>query len=127
VFSERFLPIVPLLWTLGLGVVFHGYPKILGSYFNGIDRPGLTSWAVVTGVGVNLLLLPIAFSRLGLVGAAIAASVGYAVEAAVAIRWFVPASGVSLARLWKPDRDDLSRIWRPFSRSRPSARAGGNP
>jgi O-antigen/teichoic acid export membrane protein len=123
VFSERFLPIVPLLWVLGLGVVIHGYPKIVGSYFNGIDRPGLTSWAVLSGVGVNLLLLPIFFWRLGLVGTAVAASVGYAIEAAVAIRWFTRASGVSVVRLWKLDRDDRWRIRRVFSRSHATTRA----
>ena len=106
VLSPKFLPVVPLLWIMALGVVFRSYPKVLASYFNGMGRPGLNSIAVLAGLVVNIALVMVLFPSMGLPGAALALAIAYTVEVAFSVFWFIRISGVPFAQLWRLEGSD---------------------
>ena len=43
-FSDSFVPTVPLLWIIAPGVLSYACAGIFATYFKGIDRPGVCSW-----------------------------------------------------------------------------------
>jgi O-antigen/teichoic acid export membrane protein len=110
VLSPKFLPVVPLMWIMALGVLVRTYPKIMASYFNGIGRPGRNSLAILAGLIVNLCLLPILFPLLGLPGAALTLSIAYGVEMLLVVYWFGAFSGLSYGVLWRPEGEDRKEI-----------------
>jgi len=116
VLSPKFLPVVPLMWIMALGVLVRTYPKVLASYFNGVGRPGRNSLAILAGLAMNLCLLPILFPWLGLPGAALTLLIAYWVETALAAHWFIAFSGLPSQTLWRPARSDWVDIRGFFSR-----------
>jgi O-antigen/teichoic acid export membrane protein len=70
------------------GLVLAGVSGIVGAYFSGIGRPGLTSIAVAAGLpvtlGLDLLLIP----PFGVMGAAAASAVAYLTTAGVLLACF---------------------------------------
>ena len=107
-FSRSFLPAVPLIGIIALGVFLRSGSKVLMPYFMGVDRPAVCSWAVglatVVNLGVLLLLLPV----MGLPGAAWAMTTGYVVSTLVLAVAFRRASGMGFTETWLPRRGDAS-------------------
>lgn len=105
-FSRNFLPAVPLIGIISLGIFLRSGSKVLMPYFMGVDRPSVCSWAVglatVVNLGVLLLLLPV----MGLPGAAWAMTTGYVVSTLVLAIAFRRASGIGLTETWLPRRED---------------------
>ena len=69
-FSEAFLSAVPLLWIIAPGVLAYACAGILGTYFKGIGRPGICSWAVSLGLAANLIAIPVLYPVVGVSAAA---------------------------------------------------------
>ena len=110
VLSPEFLPVIPLMQILALGTIVRSYPRVLASYFNGIERPGLNSAIILSGLLVNAVLLLLLLPRYSLPGAALALSIAYGVETILAVVWFVRISGEPATRLVWFDRSDWVEI-----------------
>ena len=125
VFSPEFLPMVPLVRIMAIGVLFRSFSKLFVPYLIGMNHPGTASLAVGAGVAANLLLLWLLMPRLALNGAAMAMTGNYLLSAAILTWAFVRISGMNLRstlRLRKSDWDPLRRIWVGLSGSPASER-----
>ena len=127
-FSPDFLGSVPLIRILVLGVLLRCASKLFVPYLNGINRPGIASFAVGAGVLVNLALVVLLLPRIGLSGAAIAMCASYVVSSAILTFTFRRLSGLSLWEIVRPRKSDwepMRRIWDRL-RGRGAAEAGPN-
>jgi O-antigen/teichoic acid export membrane protein len=117
--SRKFLAVVPLIWILTLGVLVRSHAKVLASYFNGLERPGLNSLAILSGLVTNAFLMPILFKFTGLPGAALAVTISYFVETYLVSYWFIKISGQCSSCLWRLERSDWADVttaWQRFRR-----------
>lgn len=117
--SRKFLPVVPLIWIIASGILVRSHAKVLASYFNGLERPGLNSLVILPGLITNVFLMPILFKLVGLPGAALAVTISYFVETALAVYWFNKVSGQDLSCLWRLKRSDwadATTAWQQFRR-----------
>jgi O-antigen/teichoic acid export membrane protein len=109
-FSHDFLPAVPLIWMIAVGMLLHSGSKVLVAYFMGINRPSVCSWAVVSAVAANfaalLLLLPV----VGLPGAAWAMTIGYLARTSVLVLSFRATTGRGFRETWAPRRADFELL-----------------
>ena len=86
--SHEFVPAVAVAWILLPGIVIRCCSKVLGTYFNGIGRPDICSFAIICAVITNVLLMYYLLPLKGITGAAIAASIGYLVDALVLLAFY---------------------------------------
>jgi len=117
VFTKEFYPAIPLLWILAPAVIIRCASKCLLPYFNGTNRPGIGSIATVVNLAVNLGLLIVLLPRLGLPGAAWAASVSYIACAVVLVFFFGRCSGVKAWAVFFPRPGDWRSV-RSYLRGR---------
>jgi O-antigen/teichoic acid export membrane protein len=114
VFSPEFLPMVPLVRVMAIGVLFRSISKLFVPYLIGMNHPGTASLAVGAGVTANLLLLWLLMPRFQLNGAAMAMTGNYLLSAAILTWAFVRISKMNLRstlQLRRSDWDPLRRIW----------------
>jgi O-antigen/teichoic acid export membrane protein len=97
------LGLAPGLWMIGAS-------RPVGAFLLRLDRPSLNSataaFALAVNVGLNLVLIP----SFGVVGSALASSIGYGVLAVLQIAWFVRATRIP-ARHLIPRRSDVRHVW----------------
>ena len=121
-FSTAFAPAIPHLLLLAPGVFIRSMTKVMVPYFNGINKPQITTYAVGAGITVNVALVFSLYPILGVSGAAIAMTAGYFVSGLISIYFFNTISGIKLKTILIPDRADLlfvsSRIARAAHRFR---------
>lgn len=86
--SPRFLPIVMPVWFLLPGMLLRCCSKTLGVYFNGIGRPEINSIAIISAVATNVVMMLWLLPKFGITGAAIAATCGYVIDAAVLVTFY---------------------------------------
>lgn len=108
--SEAYVPIVPLLWILALGIFAYGISAIYMTYFSGIDRPEICTWSVWISLCVNGMLLIALFPRMGLNGTAWAMSLGLLCRCGFLSVMFHRASHETLLSTWRPQRSDLTYL-----------------
>lgn len=106
VLGPAFLPsITPLRWLLP-GILFGAAEKILAADLTGRGRPDVTMvsaiLALVTNLGINLLLLP----RIGISGAAIASSLAYGFAACFTYYRFAQVTNTSWREAIIPQNND---------------------
>jgi O-antigen/teichoic acid export membrane protein len=106
-FSSSFLPVVPLIWIIALGILLRSGSKVLMPYFMGLNRPAVCSWAVGLATAANLGTLIILLPIMGLPGAAWAMTAGYVVSTAILVAAFRRSSGMGLVDTWRPRREDV--------------------
>ena len=111
-FSEAFLPAVPLLWILAPGVLACAGAGILGTYFKAIDRPGICSWAVSLGVAVNLLAIPLLYPAVGVAAAAWGLTLGMVCRLALLAAAFARQTRMTWFSIWLPQPGDAIFAWR---------------
>lgn len=114
-FSPKFLPMVPLIWILCLGVWLRSGSKTFVPYLTGTDRPGTASVAVVVGVGVNLALVLALMPSMGMAGAAVAMTAGYVVSSIILTATFRRHSRLAMGAILRPRRADWAPVvsfWR---------------
>ena len=116
-FSAAFLPAVPLLWIMAPGVLAQACAGILGTYFKGIGRPGICSWAVSLGLAVNLLAIPALYPTLGVSAAAWGLALGMTCRLVVLAVAFTRATRMRWLSIWLPRLGDAAAFWRTFRAS----------
>ncbi len=102
-YGQAYMPIVPAVRLLMVGVVVLSLAAPISNYFTlKLGRPEITlasaSCAAVACISVSFYLVP----RFGIVGAATATAVAYALGQSVAIAFFVRQSGISLFNVLIP-------------------------
>ena len=120
-FSDAFLPAVPLLWIMAPGVLACACAGILGTYFKGISRPGICSWAVALGLAVNLIAIPVLYPALGVSAAAWGLTLGMICRLVVLAAAFTRATRMRWFSIWLPRHADAASFWRTFRASFGSA------
>ena len=113
-FSDAFLPAVPLLWIIAPGVLAYACAGILGTYFKGIDRPGICSWAVALGLAVHLIAIPVLYPALGVSAAAWGLTLGMICRLVVLAAAFARATRMRWFSIWLPRLGDAASFWRTF-------------
>jgi len=107
-YTEDYLPSLRPLWALLPGVVALSYSKVIFSDLGGRGKPFYGTLAsllsLVVTLGLDLLLIP----ELGIAGAAVASSLGYAANAVLAIVFYVRVTGHRLADLLVVQKDDIA-------------------
>ncbi len=111
-YGVPFLPAIPALLALLPGVVCYSAQRVCGAYLLRLNYPFRMSTilgsAVIVNLGLNLLWIP----RWGIVGAALASTVSYALSATLFVAWAVRVSGLGLRAVvtWPPE--DIQAIRR---------------
>ena len=113
-FSEAFLPAVPLLWIIAPGVLAYACAGILGTYFKGIDRPGICSWAVSLGLAANLIAIPVLYPVVGVSAAAWGLTLGMICRLVLLAAAFARATRMRWLSIWLPRPGDAVSFWRAF-------------
>ncbi len=113
-FSEAFLPAVPLLWIIAPGVLAYAGVGILGTYFKSIDRPGICSWAVSLGLAVNLIAIPALYPVVGVSAAAWGLTLGMICRLVFLAAAFARATRMRWFSIWLPRPSDAVSFWRAF-------------
>jgi len=103
----EFMPSVTVIWILMVGEWARCACKLFQPYLGATDRPGISSIAVVSGVAVNIGLLPFLLPWLGIDGAALAVTASYLVSSAILTLSFWRLSGMGLVETLRPRRADL--------------------
>ena len=113
-FSEAFLPAVPLLWIIAPGVFAYACAGILGTYFKGIDRPGICSWAVSLGLAANLVAIPVLYPVVGVSAAAWGLTLGMTCRLVLLAAAFARVTRMRWLAIWLPRPGDAVSCWREF-------------
>ena len=100
-FSCAFLPAVPLIQILAVGVLIRCACKVFVPYLLGVDHPGVVSVSTAIGTIVNLVVLWLLLPVIGLPGAAIGMVIGYFVSSTLLTRGFIQLSGLGVWEVWK--------------------------
>jgi O-antigen/teichoic acid export membrane protein len=106
-YSEAYLPALPAFRVLVPGIVVLTISNVLASDFSGRNRRGLLTCAMAFGYAINLALCLVWIRRLGVTGAALAATVSYAAQSALMAVLFWRITGIPPHRLIVPERGDL--------------------
>ncbi len=109
-FSPAFLPMVPLVRILAIGLLAWCGCKVFIPYLIGTNHPGMVSGSVASGMVVNLGALLVLLPRIGLVGAAIAMTLGYLVNSCLVLVSFCRLTRMGLVRVWRFSRSDLDVV-----------------
>ena len=113
-FSEAFLPAVPLLWIIAPGVLAYACAGILGTYFKGIDRPGICSWAVSLGLAANLVAIPVLYPVVGGSAPAWGLTLGMTCRLVLLAVAFARVTRMRWLAIWLPRPGDAGSCWREF-------------
>lgn len=112
VFGEDFAVAGPALAWLLPGAVLMNCTRILTADLHARGRVDLCMISslvlVVVNIGLNLVLIP----KLGITGAAISSTIGYAVRTAVVLHAYVRLSGARWTECFVPARSDLRLVAR---------------
>ena len=106
--SAAFVPAAPLLWIMAPGILAFAAAALFVSYFKGIERPSICSWATWAGLSANMLACVGLYAPLGMAAAAWGLTIGLAVRTACLMRAFHGHTGVSARELWTPTRADVA-------------------
>ena len=110
-FSEAFLPAVPLLWIMASGVLAYACAGILGTYFKGIGRPGICSWAVSVGLAANLIAIPVLYPVVGVSAAAWGLTLGMICRLVLLAAAFARSTRMRWLSIWLPRPGDAVSFW----------------
>ncbi len=109
-FSPSFLPVVPLIRILAIGTLVRCTCKVFTSYLQGMNHPGVESFAVATGVMVNLIVLWLLMPVMGLPAAALAMTLSYVTSSVVITLGFLKFSRLNLLETFWLARSDLVAV-----------------
>jgi O-antigen/teichoic acid export membrane protein len=105
-FVESIAPFCVLL----PGVVALSVSKVLSSYVSGIGHPGSVTRVAVTSLAVNVAANILLIPTLGIVGAALASTISYSVNACLMVVLASRLAGVTPGELVIPTLDDARRL-----------------
>ena len=110
VFSEAFLPVVPLIWIMAPGILASAGTGVFLEYFRGVNRPEICSWAMWIGMCGNVFCFFILYPELGVKGAALAMTVGRIIRSAYLSIMFHRMARLGLISTWMPQRGDVAHL-----------------
>jgi len=116
-FSPQFLPAVPLIRIIAVGILVRSAGKLFVPYLIGTNHPGIASVSVAAGMVTNLVLLLALMPYLGLMGAAVAVSVGYLVSSAILQIAFCRISGQRFRETWRFTVEDWRLVKQIFGKT----------
>ena len=130
VFGETYRSAVPVLWILAPGMIMLAIFLLIGRYFMAINRQQVSvkiqAVALVTNIGLNVMLIP----EFGIIGAAIASLISYAMEFLAIVVAFVRTTDRTLSDCLVFKRGDfvfyLSRLRQLRSRAEGSTGGAGS-
>lgn len=122
-FSEAFLPSLPLLWIMAPGMLAGACAGMFMTYFKAVNRPQVCSWTYLLGLGVDIGALLLLFGWLGTAAAAWALTLGMVSRCALLAFAFRKATGLGWRGSWLPGRDDIAFVLDAARSLRPSAGA----
>lgn len=106
-FSDAFLPSLPLLWLIAPGMLAVACAGILSTYFKAVNRPGVCSWAQLVALSVEVVALVVLFRWFGIAAAAGAVALGASCRCAILALLFRKATALSWGRTWLPQMADV--------------------
>lgn len=113
-FSKEFLPAVPLVRVLAIGVLMRCVGKIFVPFFLGINRPGTSSTSVAVGALTNLMLLWVLFPKLGLIAASIAMAASYVISSLMLLLSFWRQTGTNPLEVFRYRTSDFVELRASF-------------
>jgi O-antigen/teichoic acid export membrane protein len=125
--SPSFLPALPLIWIIAPGVLVRAASKVLMPYFMGTNRPSICSWSVGIGTLANVAAQLVLLPSMGLRGAAVAMTTGYAISGVMLVLAFRRASGLKLLETWAPRRADVALLFELMGHLRRRGATPGGP
>lgn len=106
VYGAAFAGSIPPLLGLAPGLVVLGGTRTVAAFLLRLDRPVAMSAISVTALAVNVILNLILIPAYGIVGCAVASSIGYGVLGGLQVTWFLRATRLSLGRVL-PGREEI--------------------
>jgi O-antigen/teichoic acid export membrane protein len=121
IFGPEFSGVCHVMRYLAPGVFIFNYALVTGHYFSGTGKYHVNAIASAAGLVVTIVLAMLLIPLYSINGAAMAASLSYAVTSAVVFIWFVKESGAPL-RDMIPQFGDLKQLYREgMKKLRPNA------
>ena len=109
--SEAFLPVVPLIWIMALGVFAYSGADMFMSYFRGINRPELCSWASFLGMSANVVAFFALYPAVGIKAAAWGMTTGLFVRSAFLLMGYLRISRMGLLSTCLLKPGDIAYLW----------------
>lgn len=109
--SDAFLPVVPLIWIMAFGAFAYSGADMFMSYFRGINRPEICSWATCLGIGANVASFLALFQAVGVQAAAWGMTIGLFVRSAVLLAAYRRATGMGLLSTCMLRPEDVAYMW----------------
>ena len=109
-FSEEFLPAVPLIRIIAPGMFVYAGASVLATYFRGTNRPSICSWAVAGGVVVNAVIVPLSYPAFGLEAAALGMAASLIVRGVILAVAYCRVTGSPVSLNWWPQPEDDIRL-----------------
>lgn len=125
-FSEAFLPAVPLMWLMAPGIVAYAGVEVFGAWFAGVERPEAASWATGVGIAVHVAAVVVLAPPFGVAGVAAAMSLDFLARLAFVGLRFRRTTDLPLRAVWTPRRGDAAYL-RSVLRSALTRRGGAGP
>jgi O-antigen/teichoic acid export membrane protein len=116
-YSAAFLPSVPVLSSLAVGIVANGLFQVLGTYLASQNMLGRLTLVTAAGFIVNLVANLVLIPRLGIVGAGIASSISYTITGCITAWIFHRRSGIRWRDFLFINRDDVQVIFNTARRA----------
>ena len=109
-FSDAFLPVIPLIWIIAPGIFVYAGSSIFRTYFLGVNRPEVCSWATWTGLSANLIVLVWLYSQLGVEAVAWAMTTGMLCHSTFLWIAYQRTTHMSFLSTWLPKRGDIKLL-----------------
>lgn len=114
-YGAAFANAIPAFRWLLLGSVAWSTTHVTWTFVSSSGRPGVGVFVFTFATGVDALLNVLLLPRLGVVGAAIAATASYFVAGLIFFHLFRRTEGCTLRTALLPRRSDLHQVWRAFT------------
>ena len=108
--SEKFLPVVPLIWIIAPGILVYAGASVFATYFRGINRPDICSWATGLGFGLTVAIVLLLYRSLGAAASAWGMAGGLVGRSALLSLFFWRMTGARPSHGWIPQRGDITRV-----------------
>lgn len=106
-YGAAFEPAVRAIYYLLPGIFFVGISKILSKYFSGAGHPEINTYTSTVSSAATIILCIVLIPEFGIIGAAVASSLAYALRAFCDIIIFVRVSKTNLRRMFVINKEDI--------------------
>ena len=118
VFSSRFLPVVPSMRFLAVGVVALAGGNLLMHDLSGRGRPEIAGYVGTLGAATNIALNLVLVPRHGITGAGMASAVSYGIAFAASLVVYCRVARTTVGAVLRPRRSDVVHVRAALDRAR---------